>query len=96
MAGEKRVVIGRVDKVIDTADFVSSTRACRELVAWMDSFGRLAKVGVEGTGAYGAGLPATWATRVSRWWRSTGPTARHAGAGASPTPSMPKVLLGRL
>jgi hypothetical protein len=27
-----------------------------ELRAWMASFGHLAKVGVEGTGCYGAGL----------------------------------------
>ncbi|MDA8360148.1 MAG: IS110 family transposase [Actinomycetota bacterium] len=71
MAGEKRVVIGGVDthkdvhvaavidrmgKVIDTADFVTSARGCRDLVAWMGSFGHVTKVGVEGTGAYGAGL----------------------------------------
>ena len=28
----------------------------RRLVAWMESAGRLVRVGVEGTGSYGAGL----------------------------------------
>jgi len=71
MPGVKRVVIGGVDthkdvhvavvidrigKVIDRADFVSEAKGCQELIAWMGSFGHVAKVGVEGTGAYGAGL----------------------------------------
>jgi transposase len=71
MAGDDRVVTGGVDthkdvhvaavidrigRVIGTANFVTSARGCRELVAWMGSFGHVGKVGVEGTGAYGAGL----------------------------------------
>jgi len=71
MPGGKRVVFGGVDthkdvhvaaivdqvgRVIDTATFATSAKGCRELVAWMGSSGHVAKVGVEGTGAYGAGL----------------------------------------
>ncbi len=66
-----RVVIGGVDThkelhvaaVIDTGENVlathsfSTTRAgYRALVRWVRSFGDIARIGVEGTGSYGAGL----------------------------------------
>jgi len=71
MPSEAQVVIGGVDthkdvhvaaaidergKVLDTASFEVTARGYRELLNWLRSFGELAKVGVEGTGAYGAGL----------------------------------------
>jgi transposase len=71
MAKEKQVVIGGVDthknihvgavvddrgKVLDTAEFVTTRAGYDQLLVWMRSFGELTKVGVEGTGAYGAGL----------------------------------------
>lgn len=66
-----RVVVGGIDThkdlhvaaVIDTAEMVlgtesfSTTRAgYRSLVRWMRSFGDVRRVGVEGTGSYGAGI----------------------------------------
>ena len=66
-----RVVIGGIDThkdlhvaaVIDTAETVlathsfSTTRAgYRALVKWLRTFGDVAKIGVEGTGSYGAGI----------------------------------------
>ncbi|MFE7216577.1 transposase, partial [Streptomyces sp. NPDC057611] len=66
-----RVVIGGVDThkdlhvaaVIDTDDHVLDTRAFsttragyRALLAWMRTFGDVRRIGVEGTGSYGAGL----------------------------------------
>ncbi len=71
MAKVERVVIGGVDthkdvhvaavadevgRILDTASFEVTTRGYQGLLAWMGSFGELAKVGVEGTGTYGAGL----------------------------------------
>jgi len=71
MAKEQRVVFGGVDthknihvaavvddrgKILDTAEFNTTKAGYDRLLAWMQSFGELAKVGVEGTGAYGAGL----------------------------------------
>ena len=71
MPSEAQVVIGGVDthkdvhvaavidergKILDTASFSATAKGYRELLAWLSSFGELAKVGVEGTGAYGAGL----------------------------------------
>ncbi len=49
-------VIDEVGKIIDTASFATSAKGCRELLSWMRSLGELAKVGIEGTGCYGAGL----------------------------------------
>jgi transposase len=71
MAHETAVVIGGVDthkdvhvaavidsrgKLLDTGEFQTTDAGYRELLAWMRSFGTPTKVGVEGTGAYGAGL----------------------------------------
>jgi len=71
MPSEAQVVIGGVDthkdvhvaavidergKILDTASFSATVKGYRELLTWLSSFGELAKVGVEGTGAYGAGL----------------------------------------
>ncbi|MHB1503181.1 MAG: IS110 family transposase, partial [Acidimicrobiales bacterium] len=70
MAEVDRVVIGGVDthrdvhvaavvdevgKILDTASFEVTTRGYQGLLAWMRSFDELVKVGVEGTGTYGAG-----------------------------------------
>jgi len=71
MAQEPRLVIGGVDthkdvhvaaaiddrgKILDTAEFETTAKGYRLLVEWMRNFGELQSVGVEGTGAYGAGL----------------------------------------
>jgi transposase len=71
MANEQRVVVGGVDthknvhvaavvddrdKILDTAEFATTKAGYEQLLEWMRSFGELTKVGVEGTGAYGAGL----------------------------------------
>jgi transposase len=66
-----RVVIGGIDThkdlhvaaVIDTGESVLATRSFsttragyRALIRWMRSFGDVARIGVEGTGSYGAGI----------------------------------------
>jgi len=71
MANNERVVIGGVDthknvhvaaviddrgKILDTSSFETTTTGYRQLLKWLRSFGELHKVGVEGTGSYGAGL----------------------------------------
>lgn len=70
-AATSRVVVGGIDThkdlhvaaVIDTAEAVlgthsfSTTRAgYRALVKWLRGFGDVTKIGVEGTGSYGAGI----------------------------------------
>ncbi len=71
MPSEAQVVIGGVDthkethvaavidergRLLGTASFATTHKGLGELSAWMASFGEILKVGVEGTGAYGAGL----------------------------------------
>jgi transposase len=71
MTAKKRPVTGGVDthskthhaaavdqtgRVLGDQQFPATTAGYRALLVWLRSFGRLVKVGVEGTGAYGAGL----------------------------------------
>jgi transposase len=71
MAQEQRIVIGGVDthknvhvaaviddrgKILDTSSFETTSAGYRQLLAWLRSYGDLQRVGVEGTGSYGAGL----------------------------------------
>ncbi len=71
MANKDRIVIGGVDthmdvhvaavideqgRILETKEFETTAKGYRQLLSWMRRFGQLEKVGVEGTGAYGAGL----------------------------------------
>src|SRR5690606_5624656 len=49
-------VIDPVGRVVGTEQFPATPAGYTALLTWMRSFGRLGRVGVEGTGAYGAGL----------------------------------------
>lgn len=49
-------VLDAGDQVLGTASFPTTAAGYRQLVAWMRGFGELERVGVEGTGCYGAGL----------------------------------------
>ncbi|MFF4623447.1 IS110 family transposase [Nonomuraea jabiensis] len=49
-------VIDATGRVLGTEQFPATPDGYAALLAWMHRFGRLMKVGVEGTGAYGAGL----------------------------------------
>jgi transposase len=71
MAHKKRLVFGGVDthgrthhaavvdrlgRILGDREFPASAQGYAELGSWLRSFGRIEKVGVEGTGTYGAGL----------------------------------------
>jgi transposase len=71
MTDQARVVTGGVDthkdfhvaavvdetgRILDVGSFPASTAGYRALLGWMRGFGTLERVGVEGTGSYGAGL----------------------------------------
>lgn len=43
-------------RILGTEQFAATSAGCTALLAWLRSFGRVQAVGVEGTGAYGAGL----------------------------------------
>lgn len=49
-------------RLLGTQEFVASAAGYRRLVSWARSFGEVGKVGVEGSGAYGAGLARHLAT----------------------------------
>jgi transposase len=50
------VVVDQIGRVQGTETFPATAAGYRKLLTWMRSFGELIRVGVEGTGAYGAGL----------------------------------------
>ena len=49
-------VVDQVGRVLGTQAFPATAAGYRAALAWMSAHGELAKVGVEGTGSYGAGL----------------------------------------
>ena len=49
-------VVDQVGRVLGTESFPATGTGYRVALTWMSSWGELAKVGVEGTGSYGAGL----------------------------------------
>lgn len=49
-------VIDDCGRLLDTAEFPATTTGYRQLLTWMRQRGQLRRVGVEGTGSYGAGL----------------------------------------
>jgi transposase len=49
-------VIDRTGRMLGDQQFPATTDGYRTLLAWLRTFGRVVKIGVEGTGAYGAGL----------------------------------------
>jgi transposase len=49
-------VVDRVGRVLGTGAFPATAAGYRAALAWMRAHGELVKVGVEGTGSYGAGL----------------------------------------
>jgi transposase len=63
--------------LLGTESFRTDPTGYKALVAWLESFGVVTKVGVEGTGSYGTGL--------ARFLRRAGP---HVGDRASPIASM--------
>jgi transposase len=56
--GDQHVVaaVDGVGRILGTASFPATAAGYRRLLGWLRSLGRLGGVGVEGTGAYGAGL----------------------------------------
>jgi hypothetical protein len=74
-------VIDQAGRLLDTQPFPASTRGYVALVTWAERFGAVERIGVEGTGTYGAGL--------ARFARAYGlqvievnrPTAAPADAG---------------
>jgi len=59
-------VVDQVGRVLGTEAFPATAAGYRAALAWMRGHGELVKVGVEGTGSYGAGLARSWLATVLR------------------------------
>jgi transposase len=77
-------VLDGIGGLLDVEQFLTSQAGNRALLSWLKGFGTVAKVGVEGTGSYGAPL-ARFLRRAgvegSRW---TVPIVRSADVRARP------------
>jgi transposase len=49
-------VVDEQDQVLGTQCFATTRQGYRQMLAWMQSFGALQRIGIESTGSYGAGL----------------------------------------
>jgi transposase len=49
-------VVDQTGRLLDTKAFAASTRGDVALVTWAEGFGPVERIGIEGTGTYGAGL----------------------------------------
>jgi transposase len=49
-------IVDERDRVVETHSFATTRQGYRQMLAWMQSFGDLRRIGIESTGSYGAGL----------------------------------------
>jgi Transposase len=49
-------VVDEQDCVLATQSFAATRQGYRQMLAWMQSFGEIQRIGIESTGSYGAGL----------------------------------------
>jgi len=78
-------VLDAIGGLLAVAEFPTTSAGHRELLAWLSGFGPVARVGVEGTGSYGAELTRfLWAAGV-QVVEVTAPTGRPADGPESPT-----------
>ncbi len=49
-------VVDEGDRVVESRGFATTRQGYRQMLAWMQSFGALQRIGIEATGSYGAGL----------------------------------------
>jgi transposase len=82
-------VIDQVGQLLGDQQFAATAAGYRLLLAWLRSFGRLAKVGVEGTGTYGAGLARYLAAEQVEVVEVDRPDRRTRRSKGSPTRSTP-------
>ena len=107
---ETRAVTGGVDTHLDVhvaaaldgiggllgvESFRTTPAGYAALTSWLCGFGTLERVGIEGTGSYGAGLARHLAALGIPVLRSTGLIVRPAACPASPTRSTPSPPLER-
>nr|GLK34569.1 hypothetical protein GCM10017611_14170 [Rhodococcus wratislaviensis] len=85
-------IVDAADKVVAT-EFFSTTRAgYRAMLRWMRSHGDLARIGVECTGSYGAGLLRFLDNAGLEVLEVTAPDNPIGAGAARTTPSTPRTL----
>jgi hypothetical protein len=78
-------VIDAGEKVLGTHSFSTTRAGYRALIRWLRSFGDVRRVGVEGTGSYGAGIARYLVDAGIEVVESIVPTVQSAGAKAKTT-----------
>ncbi len=80
-------VLDEVGGLLGTQSFRADPEGYSDLLAWLEAFGDVGKVGVEGTGSYEAGIARFLAKAGVHVVESTARTARPDTTAASPTRS---------
>ena len=70
--------------LLGVSEFPATSAGYARLLGWLQGFGTVCLVGIEGTGSYGPGLARHICAAGIRLSRSTGRTGRTGGARASP------------
>ena len=76
-------------RLLGTRTIPTTPAGYAALLAWASTLGRVDRIGVEGTGSYGAGLTRWLRAHGQAVGRSTGPTGPPDGARVRPTPWTP-------
>ncbi|HKY17116.1 MAG TPA: transposase [Microthrixaceae bacterium] len=85
--------LDELGRVLGTEAFPTTPAGYRALLGWLARFGEITAVGVEGTGAWGAGLARFLAAAEVVVVEVTRPNRHTVAATPSPTPSMPSERL---
>jgi hypothetical protein len=78
------------ERLLGHHQFPATPTGYTALLAWLHTFGHVVLVGIEGTGAYGAGLTGYLRTAGIALVEVDRPDRSTAATAASPTPSTPK------
>ena len=78
-----------VGALLGTAAFATTPKGYESLLGWLESFGPVVKVGVEGTGSYGAGLSKFLARAGIRVIEVNRPNREERRRSGKSDPSMP-------
>ncbi len=85
-------VLDEVGGLLGTQSFQADPDGYSELLVWLEAFGEVPKVGVEGTGSYGAGIArflARAGVHVVEVDRQNRQARRQSGKSDPSTPSRP-------
>lgn len=88
-------VIDQIGRVLGTATFPADAAGYAALLAWMCGFGHLTRIGIEGTGVYGAGLALFLREHDIDMVEVDRPDPRHPDGSSAPDPTETTPETGR-